>query len=605
MDTDSKHNGSEQHQEHDHDQHEKEQQQQHNQNENDNHKQYKEMRDNNNSNDNDQQAKEPVKEQVKDEDITSKTYILTDIDNVPELMSVTPIQALSYLNQSLENLILVYQSTSSFRSNSEGEINKAVTPDSTVAANSMGSGTDCTNQDAATTENNSNDNINDMNDNNNSDNNGNNSDSNNHNDNEDQSKAMSPNTSPQTESELESVASPLSKSSSKSSSNSSSSSSLVNTIKAATLSSYNNNSHNKPETSQNENGDENSNDGANGMSNISNGSEGSSSSSSSNNTTTENNNTNNSLTPHAMPALTPKNSHDTSAILEEAAVVAAVVIEGAEQRRRSSGVLIPMESRICSGSRRVSELATSDEIPYESHESGKSDNSSESNNEKNENSSENESSEVAVVDSDGSTSATPLVTSPTLSTSNTSTSMNPTTITAHPSLVSANRPAVSIQEMEEKGQIIKRFWSKNAPPISIWDYLLRIQKFTPMSTSVYLSASLYIYRLCIELRTILLTPLSVHRIILASLRIACKVIEDLNYKQARFAATGGVKPVDLYRLEIAFLFLIDFDVAINSTVLQDHMVMLTELDIQANRHRQLLSRKRQRSCDSAQGTERE
>lgn len=80
-----------------------------------------------------------------------------------------------------------------------------------------------------------------------------------------------------------------------------------------------------------------------------------------------------------------------------------------------------------------------------------------------------------------------------------------------------------------------------------------------------------------------------------TLRIACKDIEDINYKQPRFANVAGVTTLDLYRLEVAFLFLIDFDICINSEVLQHHLVVLTELQIQASKH----SRELQHDLDAS------
>lgn len=519
-------------------------------------------------------------------ELKSTTHLLTDIDNVPELSSVTAIQALSYLNQSLENLILVYQSTSAVRNSNEMNDLLGLTSSSFDPSDLNNTENDTTNDnpdnnienpiepcstrdDPATTGNNSNKETKNSVENqqegpNNaapadSSNTQPNDSANNHND--ESAPTMTKAASPQTESENESMISLPSKTSSYSSSNSS----LVNTIKAATISCYANKDLDSTIISANNS-----------------------------NSSSRSNSNGSDETPHLMPELAPKPSADPSSILEEAAVVAAVLIEGTEQRRRSSGVLIPMESRIKLSPTRVSQLTADNGAIATNQESNTEINKQETDNENNLQDSNSslsdtnkndkpESSEIAVIDSDSSGTASPIV--------------SPSTMHQQSSSTLA-RPAVSIQEMEEKGQIIKRFWSKKAPAISIWNYLLRIHKFSPMSTSVYLSASLYIYRLCIELRTILMTPLSVHRIILASLRVACKNIEDVTYKQARFAATGGVRPADLYRLEIAFLFLIDFDVCIKRNVLQEHLVMLTELDIQANRHRRLLGRKRQRSFGS-------
>ncbi|ANB14192.1 Pcl7p [Sugiyamaella lignohabitans] len=137
----------------------------------------------------------------------------------------------------------------------------------------------------------------------------------------------------------------------------------------------------------------------------------------------------------------------------------------------------------------------------------------------------------------------------------------------------------SIQE--QKLVIARRFWSKTTPQISVQKYLLRLYKYCPSSTSAYLSAGLYIYRLCIILQTIPLTDLSVHRLALAAIRIACKGIEDINHSQSRFAMAAGVSTSDLYRLEIALLFLLDFNIKVDHDALQRALDVWAEVEVQA------------------------
>lgn len=159
------------------------------------------------------------------------------------------------------------------------------------------------------------------------------------------------------------------------------------------------------------------------------------------------------------------------------------------------------------------------------------------------------------------------------------------------------RKAVTKPELQVKVGVLKRFLGKKAPDITIWNYLQRIHHYSPTSTSVYLAASIYVYRLCVYLQTFLLSPLSVHRLVLATLRVASKIIEDQNFSQKRFATVCGITTADLLRLEIALLFLIDFDVCIDAPVLQHHLVALTELQIQRDRCQQAL-RKRPRNSDT-------
>lgn len=137
--------------------------------------------------------------------------------------------------------------------------------------------------------------------------------------------------------------------------------------------------------------------------------------------------------------------------------------------------------------------------------------------------------------------------------------------------------------------IARRFNSsaRALPPIKPWDYLLRLHHYCPMSQSVYLSASLYLTRLCGSPSSssnddnatpaVALTPLNVHRLLLTALRVACKVIEDINFKQRRYASVAGVSTLDLYRLEIALLFLLDFDVFTEMNGLRAHLRDLQRL----------------------------
>uniref|UniRef100_A0A060TDJ8 ARAD1D44484p n=1 Tax=Blastobotrys adeninivorans TaxID=409370 RepID=A0A060TDJ8_BLAAD len=120
-----------------------------------------------------------------------------------------------------------------------------------------------------------------------------------------------------------------------------------------------------------------------------------------------------------------------------------------------------------------------------------------------------------------------------------------------------------------RASISKRFWSKTPPEISIPKYLIRIHKYCPLSTAVYLASAVYIYRLCIVLHALPLTNLCAHRVILTAIRIASKSLEDVNYVQKRFAMVGGISAHDLYRLELAFLYLLDFDIKVDAQVLRE------------------------------------
>ncbi|KAK4183331.1 cyclin-domain-containing protein [Podospora australis] len=122
--------------------------------------------------------------------------------------------------------------------------------------------------------------------------------------------------------------------------------------------------------------------------------------------------------------------------------------------------------------------------------------------------------------------------------------------------------------------ITRKFYSRLPPPISITDYLLRIHQFCPMSTAVYLATSLYIHRLAVLERAIVVTKRNAHRLLLAGLRVAMKALEDLSYPHGKVAKVGGVSEAELARLEISFCFLTGFELMVKREVLSRHWEML-------------------------------
>lgn len=126
----------------------------------------------------------------------------------------------------------------------------------------------------------------------------------------------------------------------------------------------------------------------------------------------------------------------------------------------------------------------------------------------------------------------------------------------------------------QQGTLARKFFSKRPPPISTEEYLLRLHRYCPMSTAVYLAASQYINRLGVTERVLPVTPRNVHRLLLASLRVAMKALEDLSYPHTRFARVGGVSETELGRLEISFCFLTDFDLKMDAEKLLNELKSL-------------------------------
>lgn len=133
-------------------------------------------------------------------------------------------------------------------------------------------------------------------------------------------------------------------------------------------------------------------------------------------------------------------------------------------------------------------------------------------------------------------------------------------------VIGANSQPLNMQH----SAITRKFFSKAPPPITIEEYLLRIHRFCPMSTAVYLATSFYIFRLAVEERAIPVTGRNCHRLLLAGLRVAMKALEDLSYPHKKMARVGGVSEVELARLEISFCFLAGFELVVGEEALKTH-----------------------------------
>lgn len=120
---------------------------------------------------------------------------------------------------------------------------------------------------------------------------------------------------------------------------------------------------------------------------------------------------------------------------------------------------------------------------------------------------------------------------------------------------------------EQSDAIARRFFSKRPPPVSIDDYLLRLHRYCPMSTAVYLAAGVYIHRMAVEDRSVPVTARTVHRLLLGTLRVAMKALEDLSYPHQRFAGVGGVSEKELAKLEISVCYLTNFDLKVDNPLL--------------------------------------
>jgi|UniRef100_A0A2N9H023 hypothetical protein len=110
--------------------------------------------------------------------------------------------------------------------------------------------------------------------------------------------------------------------------------------------------------------------------------------------------------------------------------------------------------------------------------------------------------------------------------------------------------------------VVTIFHGLRAPTLGIRQYLDRIFKYSGCSPSCFVVAYIYVDRF-LQNTEVHLTSLNVHRLLITSVMLAAKFIDDAFFNNAYYAKVGGVSTAELNRLEMKFLFSIDFRLQVN------------------------------------------
>jgi len=111
---------------------------------------------------------------------------------------------------------------------------------------------------------------------------------------------------------------------------------------------------------------------------------------------------------------------------------------------------------------------------------------------------------------------------------------------------------------------ITRFHALQTPQITITTYLLRIERYTNCSDECFVLALIYIDRLISKNRNFQVLSLNVHRLIIISIMVSAKYFDDQYYNNAYFATVGGVSCKEIALLEIEFLFMLNFNLYVET-----------------------------------------
>ncbi|XP_073525907.1 uncharacterized protein [Phyllobates terribilis] len=103
------------------------------------------------------------------------------------------------------------------------------------------------------------------------------------------------------------------------------------------------------------------------------------------------------------------------------------------------------------------------------------------------------------------------------------------------------------------------FHGVTLPSISIRSYLERIFRYANCSESCYLVAYVYLDRLAQRQPMVgAVDSLNIHRLLITSVLIAAKFMDDMYYNNAYYARIGGISTKEMNFLEVEFLFGLGF-----------------------------------------------
>ncbi|KAK9273275.1 hypothetical protein L1049_018082 [Liquidambar formosana] len=108
------------------------------------------------------------------------------------------------------------------------------------------------------------------------------------------------------------------------------------------------------------------------------------------------------------------------------------------------------------------------------------------------------------------------------------------------------------------------------PDMTIQSYLERIFRYTRAGPSVYVVAYVYIDRFCQNHQGFRINAKNVHRLLITTIMVASKYVEDMNYRNSYFARVGGLTTNELNKLELDFLFLMGFKLHVNVSVFESY-----------------------------------
>ncbi|KAI9112763.1 hypothetical protein K1719_016266 [Acacia pycnantha] len=126
----------------------------------------------------------------------------------------------------------------------------------------------------------------------------------------------------------------------------------------------------------------------------------------------------------------------------------------------------------------------------------------------------------------------------------------------------------------QQPQRISVFHGLSRPTISIHSYLERIFKYANCSHSCFIVAYVYLDRFTQRQPSLPMNSFNVHRLLITSVMVAAKFMDDMYYNNAYYAKVGGISTVEMNFLELDFLFGMSFHLNVTPNTFQAYCAHL-------------------------------
>ncbi|TKY68882.1 Cyclin-U4-1 protein [Spatholobus suberectus] len=155
-----------------------------------------------------------------------------------------------------------------------------------------------------------------------------------------------------------------------------------------------------------------------------------------------------------------------------------------------------------------------------------------------------------------------------------SASVMPKVITFLSSLLEKVAESNDHNQQLQQQQKMSVFHGLTRPNISIQSYLDRIFKYANCSPSCFIVAYVYLDRFTQRQPSLPINSFNVHRLLITSVMVAAKFMDDMNYNNAYYAKVGGITKIEMNFLELDFLFGLGFHLNVTPGTFQAYCVHL-------------------------------